>query len=81
MAAGPAGREDAGGAAEHIHGQARVVSNSNQAGCPGDRAGLEEGVLSEGHTGLRNIGCVHAGCIHDLGVNVQAVDVAAQNLA
>ena len=70
VAASPAGRENTGGAAEHIHGQARVVSNSNQTGRLSDRASLEQRVFGEGHAGLGNVGRVHAGCVHHLGVNV-----------
>ena len=69
------------GAVEHIHRQAGIISNSDQASCLGNSARLQQGVLSEGHAGLGNIGCVHTGGVNYLGINVQAINASAQNFA
>ena len=81
VATRPARRENTGSAVEHIHRQTGIVSNSDQAGCLGNSARLQQGVLSEGHAGLGNIGGVHAGGVNHLGINVQAVNASAQNFA
>ena len=49
VGAGPASGEDAGGPAQHVHRDAGVVGDGRQAGGTSQGAGLNKGVLLEGH--------------------------------
>ncbi|GAA2798902.1 hypothetical protein GCM10019017_50840 [Streptomyces showdoensis] len=71
VAAGPAGREDAGGAVEDVHAEAGVVGDGGQAGGPGEGVGLEEGVLGEGDAGFLDVG--------DLGERVRADELVVES--
>lgn len=64
VGAGPAGREDAGGAAEYVDAEAGVVGDRGVAGGLCEGVGLEEGVLGEGDAGFLDVG--------DVGVRVRA---------
>ena len=59
--AGPAGGEDAGGAAEDVDAEAGVVGDRRQAGGLGQGVRLEERVLGEGDAGLLDVGDVRVG--------------------
>ena len=56
VAAAPAGGEDAGCAAEHVHAQARVVGDGGQAGDPHQGAGLDLRVGREAEPVLHGLG-------------------------
>ena len=68
--AGPAGGEDAGGAAEDVDAEAGVVGDGGEAGGLGEGVGLEEGVLGEGDAGFLDVG--------DVGVGVGADEVEVE---
>ena len=70
VGAGPAGGEDAGGAAEDVDAEAGVVGDGREAGGLGEGVGLEEGVLGEGDAGFLDVG--------DLRVGVRADEVVVQ---
>jgi hypothetical protein len=70
VGAGPAGGEDAGGAAEYVDAEAGVVGDGGEAGGLGEGVGLEEGVLGEGDAGFLDVG--------DVGVGVRADQVVVE---
>ncbi len=69
--AGPAGGEDAGGAAQDVDAETGVVGDGGQAGGAGQGVRLEQGVLGEGDAGLGDVGDLR------IGVGADQFDVQA----
>lgn len=61
VAAGPAGGEDAGGAAQDVDAETGVVGDGGQPGRLRQGVRLEQGVLREGHAGFLDVGNVRVG--------------------
>jgi len=70
MAAGPAGGEDTGGAAQDVDAEAGVVGDGRKSGGAGQRVGLQERVLGEGDAGFLDVG--------DVGVGIRADEVMCE---